>query len=88
LDCGEPSVVVTTGPCRISAKLQSAGTYAVDSEKCKACGICFKMGCPAIERAEAVADGKRFKPAISPVQCSGCDLCAQVCKFGAISKIR
>jgi len=88
LDATEPSVVVAYGPCRISAKMQSAGTWAVDAEKCKACGACFKLGCPSIERAEAVADGKRFKATINPVQCSGCNLCAQVCKFGALTKIR
>ena len=42
----------------------------------------------AVERGEAVADGKRFKSHIDPVQCSGCDLCRQTCKFGAIKKIR
>ena len=88
LDSSEPSVVVAYGPCRIAAKLQSAGTYAVDAEKCKACGACFKLGCPAIERAEALPDGKRFKATIDPTQCSGCNLCTQVCKFGAISKLR
>ena len=86
LDGSEPAVVIAGGPCRIAAKLMNAGTYAVDAEKCKACGACFKLGCPAIERGEA--DGKRFKSRIDPVQCSGCDLCRQTCKFGAISKIR
>ena len=88
LDATEPSVVIAYGPCRIAAKLQSAGTYAVGEDTCKACGACFKLGCPAIERAEAVADGKRFKAQINPAQCSGCNLCTQVCKFEAISKIR
>ncbi len=88
LDAPEPSVVIAGGPCRIAAKLMNAGTYEVDAAKCKACGACFKLGCPAIERGEAVADGKRFKSHIDPVQCSGCNLCIQTCKFGAISKIR
>jgi len=88
LDATEPSVVVAYGPCLISAKLQNAKTYAVDPGKCKACGLCFKLGCPAIERAEAVADGKRFKAKIAPAQCSGCSLCAQLCKFDAVTKIR
>jgi len=88
LDADEPSLVIAGGPCRISAKLTNAGTYAVDATKCKACGACFKLGCPAIERGEAVADGKRFKSHIDPVQCSGCDLCRQTCKFDAISRIR
>jgi indolepyruvate ferredoxin oxidoreductase, alpha subunit len=88
LDAAEPSVIIAYGPCRISAKLMNAGTFAVDSATCKACGACFKLGCPAIERGEAVADGKRFKAHIDPVQCSGCNLCKQVCKFNAISQIR
>lgn len=88
LDAHEPSVVIAGGPCRIAAKLMNAGTYEVDAAKCKACGACFKLGCPAIERGTAVPDGKRFKSHIDPVQCSGCDLCRQVCKFDAIKKIR
>lgn len=88
LDSDEPSVIVVTGPCRINAGLMQAGTYEVDEEKCKACGACFKLGCPAIIRGESVADGKRFKAYIDPVQCSGCGFCEQVCKFDAISRIR
>jgi len=88
LDADEPSVVIAGGPCRIAAKLVNAGTYEVDAAKCKACGACFKLGCPAIERGEASVDGKRFKSRIDPVQCSGCDMCRQVCKFDAIKKIR
>ncbi len=88
LDAPEPSVVIAGAPCRIAAKLWNAATYGVDAEKCKACGACFKLGCPAITRGEASADGKRFKCYIDPVQCSGCNLCIQTCKFGAISKIR
>ncbi len=87
LDSPEPSVVIIKGPCRISAGLMQAGTYAVDSEKCKACGGCFKLGCPAIVRGSAVADGRRFQARIDPVQCSGCGFCEQVCKFDAISRI-
>jgi len=88
LDADEPSVVVAGGPCRIAAKLMNAGTFEVDAEKCKACGACFKLGCPAIERGETVVEGKRYKARIDPVQCSGCDLCPQVCKFDAIKRVR
>jgi len=88
LDSDEPSVIIIKGPCRISAGLMQAGTFAGDPEKCKACGGCFKLGCPAIVRGDSVADGKRFKAMIDPVQCSGCGFCVQVCKFDAISRIR
>jgi indolepyruvate ferredoxin oxidoreductase alpha subunit len=88
LDAPEPSVVIAGAPCRLAAKLWNLATYAVDAAACKACGACFKLGCPAITRGEASPDGKRFKSVIDPVQCSGCNLCIQTCKFGAISKIR
>lgn len=88
LDAPEPAVIIAGAPCRIAARLMNAGTYEVDAEKCTACGACLKLGCPAIERAEPVAGGKRFKSRIDPVQCSGCNLCRQVCKFDAIYKIR
>jgi len=88
LDAPEPSVVIAGAPCRIAAKLWNQHTYGVDEALCKACGACFKLGCPAITRGAATADGKRFKSVIDPVQCSGCNLCMQTCKFGAISKIR
>ena len=86
LDAQEASVVVVKGPCRINAGLMQAGIDEIGEDKCKACGACFKLGCPAIVRGEAVANGKRFQARIDPVQCSGCGLCRQVCKFEAISK--
>ena len=86
LDCGEPTLVVAGGPCRVAAKLMGANTYTVDPQKCKACGACFTLGCPAIERAAEVVPGKRYQSRIDPAQCSGCDICSQLCKFGAISK--
>jgi len=88
LDAPEPSVVIAGGPCRIAAKLTNAGTFEVDAAKCKACGACFKLGCPAIERGEPTPDGKRFKSRIDPVQCAGCTMCEQLCKFGAIKRVR
>jgi len=88
LDAPEPSVVIAGGPCRIAAKLTNAGTFEVDAEKCNACGACFKLGCPAIERGEPTPDGKRFKSRIDPVQCAGCTMCEQLCKFGAIKRVR
>lgn len=89
LDADEPALVVACGPCRIAAKLTHAGTYAVNPDKCRACGACFRLGCPAIVRgAPADPAGKRFHAAIDPAQCAGCGLCPQVCAFGAISKIR
>ena len=85
LDCGEPSVVVAYGPCVIAAKKAvGAIPHAVDPAACKACGACFKLGCPAIVRGEEKAPG-RFLSRIEPAACIGCDVCAQVCPFHAIA---
>ena len=85
LDCGEPSVVVAYGPCVIAAKRAvGAIPHAVDAAKCKACGACFRLGCPAIVRGGEKAPG-RFLSRIEQAACIGCDVCAQVCPFGAIA---
>ena len=85
LDCGEPSVVVARGPCVIAAKKAvGAIPHAVDPAKCRACGACFRLGCPAIVRGEEKSPGK-FLSRIDRTSCIGCDVCAQVCPFKAIA---
>ena len=57
--------------------------------KCTACGACFRIGCPAIVRgAPKDANGRLFKSKIDPQFCTGCNLCAQVCKFNAIAPVK
>ena len=79
----EPSVVVVFGSCVLASK-RNVGAIpdSVDFAACKACGACFKLGCPAIVRGEKV--GERFKASIDPAACIGCGVCSQVCRFGAI----
>jgi indolepyruvate ferredoxin oxidoreductase alpha subunit len=80
----DPSVVIVDGPCTFVGP-GPAGTFVVDSEKCTACGICFRLGCPAIIRSAHVhAKTGRPKAKIDPVLCVGCDMCAQVCPTMAI----
>jgi indolepyruvate ferredoxin oxidoreductase alpha subunit len=79
--------VIAYAPCRIAAKLTKAGLCKVDESKCKACGACFKLGCPAISRGEEVRKGA-YKMVIDPNQCAGCIQCSQVCKFGAIVRVK
>ena len=65
-----------------------AGKLAVvDASACKACGACFKMGCPAMTRGKEIRPGA-FQMVIDPNQCAGCKQCGQVCKFGAIKRVR
>jgi indolepyruvate ferredoxin oxidoreductase alpha subunit len=87
MDGDEPALVIAYAPCRIAAKLTKAGLCKVDESKCKACGACFKLGCPAISRGEEVRKGA-YKMVIDPNQCAGCIQCSQVCKFGAIVRVK
>ena len=87
MDGDEGALIIAYAPCRIAAKLTKEGLCETDAAKCKACGACFKLGCPAITRGEEVAPG-RFKMAIDANLCAGCKQCSQVCKFGAIRRVR
>lgn len=79
-----PAVIIVEGPCIFVDELTDT-KYEVDADRCTACGVCFRLGCPAIARSEEVYEknGKR-KATIDPVLCTGCDMCAQVCPFSAI----
>ena len=87
MDGDEGALVIAYAPCRIAAKHTKEGLCETDAGRCKACGACFKLGCPAITRGEEVAPG-RFKMAIDANLCAGCRQCSQVCRFGAIRRVR
>ena len=87
MDGDEGALIIAYAPCRIAAKLTKEGLCEVDADKCKACGACFKMGCPAMTRGKEVRPGA-FQMVIDPNQCAGCKQCQQVCKFGAIRRVR
>ena len=87
MDGDEAALIIAYAPCRIAAKLTKEGLCEVDPEKCKACGACFKMGCPAMTRGKEVRPGA-FQMKIDPNLCAGCRQCGQVCKFGAIKRVR
>ena len=87
MDGEEGALVIAYAPCRIAAKLTKEGLCEVDADKCKACGACFKMGCPAMTRGKELRPDA-FQMVIDPNQCAGCKQCQQVCKFGAIRRVR
>ncbi len=74
-----PAVVVAKAPCALLIR-EERDPYAIDEEKCTACGECVSLGCPAIAK---VADGKAV---IDIALCVGCRQCVQVCAYGAISR--
>jgi indolepyruvate ferredoxin oxidoreductase alpha subunit len=76
----EPSVIISQRPCALLKNVKYGGPYAVDDEKCKKCGSCLRLGCPAIVKRE----GGRVE--INPALCCGCGLCTSLCAFGAISR--
>jgi indolepyruvate ferredoxin oxidoreductase alpha subunit len=79
-----PSVVITTRPCVLMPKRVLNVAYEVILEDCNGCSACFRIGCPAIYPSKELAKGKFPKAEIDAVQCTGCTLCAQVCRPEAI----
>ncbi len=75
-----PSVVIFRSPCALLPGLPSKPRYRVNTEVCRKCKRCMRLGCPAIE---STATGG---VAINAELCNGCGLCASVCPFGAIGK--
>ena len=53
---------------------------AYEKDLCKRCGVCVQIDCPALTAAE---DGLSVSTA---ALCVGCNLCTEVCPFGAIKK--
>jgi indolepyruvate ferredoxin oxidoreductase, alpha subunit len=57
----------------------------VDGDRCNGCGLCFRIGCPAVVKSGMVdAKTGRSKAHIDPLLCTGCEVCAQVCARQAI----
>ena len=75
------TVIIAKSPCALLKGQKFPYICVEDAEKCKKCGMCLKIGCPALTKT---ADGK-IK--INATMCNGCGLCASYCKFNAINKV-
>ncbi len=73
----EPSVIISRRPCALLKYVKHNKPLVVDSDKCKSCKMCMKIGCPAI----SMTDGKAK---IDNTLCTGCGVCEQLCKFDAL----
>jgi len=74
----EPSVIISRRPCALLKYVKHKKPILADADKCKSCKACMKIGCPAISMVNG-------KAAIDNTLCTGCGVCAQLCKFGALN---
>ena len=77
LAADEPSVIIARRPCALLKYVRHNGPLTVDADKCRGCGKCMQIGCPAISIADR-------KASIDNMLCTGCGVCSQLCSFGAL----
>ena len=77
----ELTVIIAKAPCALLKGQKFPYKCVCDTAKCKKCGMCLKIGCPAITKQP---DGSIM---INETMCNGCGLCKSYCKFNAINKV-
>lgn len=84
LDAPEVSVIVSRRPCVLGARIRREKHYEIEPERCEGCGVCLKLGCPAMESLPPGPGETRGRVRINEVLCAGCGLCVQVCRLDAV----
>lgn len=80
----EPSVIIARRPCILLKNYRpQVRLVSINRDKCVKCGMCWKLGCPAIEVSQD--DGKTI---INKTLCVHCGLCATTCRPGAITQAK
>ncbi|MBR6393001.1 MAG: indolepyruvate ferredoxin oxidoreductase subunit alpha [Eubacterium sp.] len=77
LKADEPSVIISRRPCVLLKYVKTNPPLKVDTDKCRSCKACMKLGCPSI----SFKDGKAH---IDNTLCTGCGVCQQLCHFDAL----
>jgi len=80
LETDEPSVLVVKRACALRVRNPGFALSVINQDKCRKCGSCLKIGCPAI----VVKDDVYM---IDKSLCYGCGICRQVCPFEAIEAV-
>jgi indolepyruvate ferredoxin oxidoreductase alpha subunit len=86
LEADEPAVIVARRACALMPEVRKQWVpLRVNDQRCNGCGLCFRVGCPAVVKSD-VLDEKTGRPKarIDPLLCTGCEICAQVCARRAI----
>ena len=78
LSAEEPSVVISRRPCALLKYVKHKPALKVNTDKCKSCKMCLKIGCPAISIKNNGAE-------IDKTLCVGCGICTEMCKCDAIT---
>ena len=73
----EPSVIISRRPCALLKYVKHNKPIIADPDKCVGCKSCMKIGCPAISIIDK-------KATIDNTLCTGCGVCAQLCKLDAL----
>ncbi len=87
LKINEPAVLIVRHECVLLPTERAKWVpLKVFTEKCNGCGLCFRLGCPAIIESSQL-DPKYHRPLalIDAQLCTGCELCANICPRDAIS---
>ncbi len=75
-----PSVVISSRACVLRDRTSERVPYAVLHEVCNDCELCMRIACPAlVKRGDEIT--------ILADACTGCGVCAQVCKRKAIQRM-
>lgn len=74
-ESGGARAIIVRGECALLRKGGAGRTYETDANRCRRCGACGRLGCPAISGRS---------PVIDAAKCAGCGMCAAVCKCSAI----
>ena len=68
------SVVISRRPCALLKYVKAKPPITADKDKCTKCGMCMKIGCPAIMMTPEGVE-------IDHTLCVGCGVCEELCHF-------